>query len=715
MKRRLLDSLNSGFVFGKKFNVAQAAIGILMMLTTAFSFAQTAASATWAGTANLNAVVTGAVTGAAATQTTSYRAIVQSGSCASATSSVATITVNPAAVGGTVSDSASVCSGNNAGTLSLSGYSGTITGWESSTNNFATAGTPIANTTTSLTFTNLTVTTSYRAVISSGVCAVAYSTSATITVDVNSVWTGTNGTSWHDAGNWSCGAVPTSVVNVTIPVTTNQPIIGADAEANTLTLQSGTTLTLQSNFDFLVVGAIASQGTFTVQNNANLIQILDVNNTGNITVKRTSSALMRQDYTLWSSPVANQNLVTFSPATLATRFYTYNTLADQYNTIASPGTTTFNEAQGYLIRMPNNHPTTPTVWNGSFTGEPHNGNATIALTNGGAGLRFNAVGNPYPSAIDMNTFVADNEDDITGTLYFWRKTNNTLSPSYSSWTSGGGFVNNGESQVFDPNGIIRTGQGFFVEASATGSSVTFNNGQRVGDNANQFFRAAQDIERNRIWLNATNTSGAYSQTLVGYITGSTMGIDFSIDGKFINDGAVEFYSLIDTERYAIQGRPLPFVAADVVPMGFKATAAGQYAIAIDHVDGLFLGDQDIYLRDNVTNAVHDLKSGAYNFASEIGTFNSRFEVIYENSLAVHNPVFNANSVVVYKDDKGFVVNSGNITMASIKVYDINGRLLATIKDINASEARFNVTEANQVLLFKIFSTEDQEITKKVVN
>jgi hypothetical protein len=64
----------------------------------------------------------------------------------------------------------------------LSGHTGTITRWESSLDNFATAGTSIANTTTTLTATNLTATTTYRAVVTSGSCAAANSATAIVTV-----------------------------------------------------------------------------------------------------------------------------------------------------------------------------------------------------------------------------------------------------------------------------------------------------------------------------------------------------------------------------------------------------------------------------------------------------------------------------------------------------------------------------------------------------
>ena len=57
-----------------------------------------------------------------------------------------TVTVNPSSVGGSVTGNSNVCSGSNSSTLTLAGHTGTVTRWESSLNNFATAGTTINNT-----------------------------------------------------------------------------------------------------------------------------------------------------------------------------------------------------------------------------------------------------------------------------------------------------------------------------------------------------------------------------------------------------------------------------------------------------------------------------------------------------------------------------------------------------------------------------------------
>jgi hypothetical protein len=111
--------------------------------------------------------------------TTYYRAVVTNGACSSATTTSAALTVNSLSIGGTVSGSTTVFAGTNSSTLTLSGYTGSIQ-WQSSTNN-VTFSNISAATSTTYTATNLSATTYYRAVLTSGVCSADISDIATVT------------------------------------------------------------------------------------------------------------------------------------------------------------------------------------------------------------------------------------------------------------------------------------------------------------------------------------------------------------------------------------------------------------------------------------------------------------------------------------------------------------------------------------------------------
>jgi subtilisin-like proprotein convertase family protein len=111
-----------------------------------------------------------------------FRCIVSSAGCpVVATSNAATLTITTLSQGGTMSSSStSACAGPNSTTLTLTGSIGNIIRWESSIDAGVT-WVNIANTTTTLTVTNLTQTTQYRALVQSSGCLAAYSTTATVT------------------------------------------------------------------------------------------------------------------------------------------------------------------------------------------------------------------------------------------------------------------------------------------------------------------------------------------------------------------------------------------------------------------------------------------------------------------------------------------------------------------------------------------------------
>jgi gliding motility-associated-like protein len=91
-------------------------------------------------------------------------------------------------VGGSVAGNATYCAGSGAGTVTLSGHTGTILEWQSSIDNAASWSSIPSATTTTFNYSNLNTTTLYRAKIQSGggaggSCPVAFSAFATITIN----------------------------------------------------------------------------------------------------------------------------------------------------------------------------------------------------------------------------------------------------------------------------------------------------------------------------------------------------------------------------------------------------------------------------------------------------------------------------------------------------------------------------------------------------
>ncbi|MDP2089825.1 MAG: LamG-like jellyroll fold domain-containing protein, partial [Flavobacteriaceae bacterium] len=108
----------------------------------------------------------------------------QNGVPCSAYTAPVTITVNPVSVGGTASSNQTICNGGSPADITLTGNTGTIQ-WQSSTDNitFNNIAGATATPLTSAQMGSLTATRYYRAVVTSGVCASASSTTVTVTVN----------------------------------------------------------------------------------------------------------------------------------------------------------------------------------------------------------------------------------------------------------------------------------------------------------------------------------------------------------------------------------------------------------------------------------------------------------------------------------------------------------------------------------------------------
>jgi hypothetical protein len=102
-------------------------------------------------------------------QTTQFRAVIANDPlCGTVNTNSVTVTVVPQTVAGTLQGYDFACIGSPI-TLQVSGYTGQIVGWESSTNNWQTVQT-INNTSDSYTFNNLSQTTAVRVIVQNGIC-----------------------------------------------------------------------------------------------------------------------------------------------------------------------------------------------------------------------------------------------------------------------------------------------------------------------------------------------------------------------------------------------------------------------------------------------------------------------------------------------------------------------------------------------------------------
>ena len=517
-------------------------------------------------------------------------------------------------------------------------------------------------------------------------------------------------TTWN--GAWSNG-----LPDLTKQVIFTDNYTGDAFNACTLQVTGTSIVVINSGGTVHVNGALTVDATavFEFQNNANLIQLKDDANTGNVKMHRNSTPMIRLDYTAWSSPVASQNLLSFSPSTLANRFYTYEpsgtTTPSAWIQVASPSTTNFTVGKGYLIRVANNwSATVASPYSGIFEGVPNNGDISIP-----ASVGFNLLGNPYPSSIFADQFIDDNIARGVSALYYWTHkvaATGTTYPvnNYASYTKAGGVA--AAAGGFVPNDVIPMGQGYITNVTSAGN-VLFNNNIRRSQNS-QFFRSANTVERHRFWLNISDNTNDYNQLMVAYMTGATNGFDQGIDAALLTNSNTNIASLINDEKYVIQGRGLAFNDNDEVALSFATDISGNFKISLNNFDGLF-ADQDIYLWDKMANIKHDIKQSEYNFNSNAGSFNERFSIVYKNGLLNNEDFEGSNNFIMFINSSNqIIIEDSKNYLEKVEIFDVSGRQLFSKNGINSNE--FNVLNSfgNQVLLVRVTNENGIVLTKKVL-
>ena len=574
----------------------------------------------------------------------------------------------------------------------------------------------------------------------------------TVTVSGNKTWNGSVDTDWNKNNNWTPSGIPNLSDCVVIPTTLNNPIISGtnyNGLAGTLSILNGASLNINSNNAVTVTNWVNVQttGTFQIENNASLVQINNVANTGDIIYKRNAN-IRNLDYVYWSSPVTNFNVSSIASPLVAGAIYKWNTTVTnpnggQGNWENASGNTMIN-AKGYIVRGPSSFSSSVnSIFPGSFKGIPNNGTITFPITRGSdtnatfhTGLNgteinnysdnWNLTGNPYPSAIRASQFLFDNNTKIEGNVRLWTHGNlpaNIPSPFYDSFAYN---YNPGDYLTYNFTGttccpaaasdlFIGGAQGFFVvmkDGASTSNNITFNNNLRSATyNNNYFFKNTSqtntnntsnlvDIERHRYWLDLVDYNNQSDRILIGYIEGATNERDSFFDSNTFYLGAMSIFSTFDNEKFNIQGRSLPFLNTDEVPLGIYIPSTGNYSIAIASVDGLF-ENQNIYLKDNLLNLVTDIKTAPFQFSATQGYLNNRFSIVYQNNALANNNFNYENNIKVISIDK-LAVKSTNELLESIDVYDVLGRKLAEYKNINTNEIQLNnLQKNNTTLLLKI--------------
>jgi hypothetical protein len=547
------------------------------------------------------------------------------------------------------------------------------------------------------------------------------------------VYTGTGSMiTWN--GSWS--STPTENDPVTIATAGNP----GSFVCNSLVLNANATLTGTETIE--VVNGVTGTGIIIMSSESSFVQRNPTATAPAIELTKTTRPIKRFDYVYWGSPVFGNIFSQLNDAQVSGNATGAFDLKYKYvsgDASASGGWQTLTATEngkGFIMRVKEQTPfTTSTAIasiNLKFTGTANNGTLTVPVAQvGGTSARNNnLLANPYPSAIDADKFLTQNQGIIDGVIYLWKaNTSNSGSDAYSNadyvaYTKAGSSasVYSGVPTTgFD--GKIASGQGFKVKALSN-SNVEFNNCMRLASSGSnsQFFRTTNayaglnDATKDRFKLNLETSEGIASQILVAYLPETTLAYDYMYDAELYSVSPTKIYSILDndTKKLAINARPT-FENTDKVTLGFtKETAvSSQMSIQVVDTEGVFTNNQTpIFLHDTQLNVYHNFANGAYTFNATTQEDNNRFKILYDAPL--ENDDFDTNNSFAILNNNNLIVNA-TFDIQIVNVFDITGRLILTTKTSGiATSLSAPFYQASGVYIVKMELTNGQTFSQKLI-
>ena len=335
---------------------------------------------------------------------------------------------------------------------------------------------------------------------------------------------------------------------------------------------------------------------------------------------------------------------------------------------------------------------------------------------------FNLIGNPYPSAIHIDSFLTMNtvtNKVIDGTVYLW-----THDTPLANGTYGNDYVtyNHLGSTNTDVSPNIGSAQGFFVRAIKS-DKVVFDPSIILEGANYQFFKGVKqknDLDKDRLWINLKGSNGSLKQILIGFDENASKDMDLGYDALYLKGSQpIDFYSFLSDSdvKLSIQGRERrePFHEDMVIDLGFESSDEGiELQFEIDKIEGEF-EDQEVLLSDKGLGVLHDLKAGPYTFSyKDSGSFKDRFSLVFNSAVLNVDELQTNQDINMYMNDGKLFIDSPWF-MQQIKIYDIQGRLLL-VYDPNSSHAELNIDSILRVNFFmvQVFNEKGNSFTRKML-
>ena len=560
--------------------------------------------------------------------------------------------------------------------------------------------------------------------------------------------------------------------------TSNHATLIANAQVGCVWITTDSKLNISTNVFLEIADELQLDGELRLVGSAQLIQTHSgtskVTGSGKLFVDQQGTVTTTYRYNYWTSPVKKIGASTFSvkdvmkdgttPTNVSDftynppdiNFVTYNGSYSTYNgnhttspiTIANywiysyvnglSGTSwiqqletgSFDPAEGYILKGPG------AVQNYTFVGTPNDGTITTTINAGFSSL----LGNPYPSALDANEFFSDNSG-VVESLYFWQHLGDAGNHALGGYQGGYGVriatmsttptvpteINGSGGTIQAPGRYIPTAQGFFLEATDTGGTVTFNNSQRVyqreiedGGSDSRFYKGTNIstlpiLKLGFEYQNSDNLN-LHRQLGVSFKNGNTFKHDPGYDSKVYDLDISDAYFKFEDNRQKLAIAGIQELSDDLeFPIAVKAGISGEFKFMIDAKENI---NRKVYLTDKVTNTKYDLEN-TITISLTQGVYEDRFYISFSGTvLSTDDELLKQNLIIKFNNTKKEikVTKKSEVSINNIEVYNIIGQKIKSWTKINQNlkELTFSLNNiSNAVYIIKV-NTSKGKISKKII-
>jgi len=455
---------------------------------------------------------------------------------------------------------------------------------------------------------------------------------------------------------------------------------GSLRAANVLNNNGSIVMNSSSNeFSSLIAGSKAGSGTYTYNRYVS----------GNSTFDLISAPFTGQSF---SSLISNNSGVIFDTSASVNQylFGHFNNSDGVYESYINDGS---NEASTTLDAGLGFRTGTDSGATLAFTGTFETSNVTepISLGSDATYGRWNLIGNPFPSYLDLNHFFTDNSGILD--------TNYAAIYAYDGDDSDGSvWTTYNTSTLTDGNGdpiqkYIAPGQAFFVaSSSSTEQDITFATDMQSTAGTDDFlpgerrpnddsFAQNASSSNSKISLALSFDDSKYAATDIYLNTKASSGLDVGYDaGTFANQaGSLGLYSFLadgshPETKLAIQAVSNNITKPIVIPLGVNAQSGIDYTIKLKErpqQEGVF-----VYLKDNLDNSMTLLTDQDYNF-------NTSTDLQGDGRFEVHLSAFALSTFDISKAPYSMIGLNGRVQVTGelskgdvITILDLRGRTLA---------------------------------------